>query len=163
MSPIVKTAINASIAALTPVAADPPSGDIGLGHDLSCVLDCNETFSETEGLHLLAEGLLRRLITRRGSVVDAPDYGYDLTSVLNKNMKLSDRQAIHSNVIGEVSKDERVDSVIAEIIFFAQSMTVRLSGVSAAGPFQFAFAVSSSSVLIEKVGSGSNAAADIPT
>lgn len=77
-----------------------------LGRDTSCTsrLFAGRT---VEGARLLAESDFRRLTSERGSVLDAPNYGLPITSLLNAAMSESELRSVPGRIRNELDKDDR--------------------------------------------------------
>ncbi len=162
MSQIVLDAIASDVAKLTRVA-EPPTDPIGWGSDLSCGEDLTEGMDEVAGQRLLAESIVRRLTTPRGSLpdlrsVDLRDrnYGLDLASYLNRGVTALEVRALASNVRSEVAKDDRLASVSVTVTPSptGSSLAVELRVTprdSRLGPFTLVLAVTSASVLLEEL------------
>lgn len=86
-----------------------------LGTDLSGVADLTPHMGESSGRQCLAEALARRLITPRGALFYDPNYGYDLTSLINADLASSDIPRIAASIEEEFRKDERVISAVATV------------------------------------------------
>jgi FAD synthase len=84
------------------------------GTDLSCLDDFTEECADASGLNLLAEALVRRLITPRGMVIDDADYGTDLRECIGLEQTSRNEARIVADVKAECEKDERVLSVTVE-------------------------------------------------
>ena len=95
----IPTSATAGIPDLTPP---------GYGHDLSCTTDIDPMGIEVDGLTTLAQALFRRVITPRGTLLDDPNYGIDLTGYVNDDLSPSDVARIGASVDAEFLKDERV-------------------------------------------------------
>lgn len=98
------------------------------GTDLACVSDFSDEFRESSGPRCLAEALVRRLMTKRGMVVDAPDYGTDLREYIGLEFTARNSARLISDVRNECVKDERVESVeVADATFAPSTRTVQLT------------------------------------
>ncbi len=78
------------------------------GHDLSCTTDLDPGMLEVDGVTCLSQALFRRIITPRGTLIDDPNYGFDVTQYLNDDLAQSDLARIASQIDAEFLKDERV-------------------------------------------------------
>lgn len=130
-----------------------------LGSDIATVFkdgnaDVDPTGAEVSGRLCLAQALVRRLLTPRGRLIDDPDYGYDLTGEINDDIDASDLARIRAGVEGELAKDERVVSVIAELTYARKGgiLTVNITVEDSAGPFQLVLAVTSVTVSVITIG-----------
>lgn len=88
--------------------ATPFTPTVNYGSDLDCVTDLSATMNETSGLHMLAEALVRRLITPRGTLIDDANYGFDVRQYLGADLSPADVVRVGSGIDTELVKDERV-------------------------------------------------------
>lgn len=86
-----------------------PGAALGYGTDLSCTNDCTDNFDEVDPFsqRALAEALIRRLMTRRGALLDDQNYGLGIYLWLNHAATPRDLQSYSDQVVGECSKDDR--------------------------------------------------------
>lgn len=104
------------------------------------------------GLPLVAQAVYRRLITPRGMVIDAPDYGYDLRSLLHKGQTPIQRAAIPGLIRSEVLKDERIATVEVEVTTFTHDMIgVAIRCETAEGPFELVLNISAAAVKLTEI------------
>lgn len=110
-----------------------------LGTDLSCTAGLDGTFQLVTGSRAVAEAAFRRLTTKRGSLFYATDYGTDVREILNGRVDSSLLGVWRDRIVGEVSKDERIESAAAALTFDPTSgrLTVKVSGKTGEGPFAF--------------------------
>jgi hypothetical protein len=78
------------------------------GTDLSITDDIAPDFHTSSGRRLLCEAIVRRLITRKGSLRRHPQYGYDVRDELNDDLGPGDLARISSGVIEQCMRDTRV-------------------------------------------------------
>lgn len=140
------------------VRKTPPEGaPLGYGRDLSCVEDIDAKASEVDPFTTtaIAQSLLRRFLTRRGSLSSDLNYGLDLRGLLNTGLTLGQLAAIPNELELECTKDERVKSATASVEYTQASKSLRVSvsveALDVSTSFDFVFVVSSSSVLLEKI------------
>jgi hypothetical protein len=137
--------------------ADVPEAPLYWGSDLSCVTDCDATFSELKpGTPLIiAQYGARRLITPRGAVLDDPDFGFDLRSYCNRGVTTQDLRTLQTRCSAELLKDERLLAASVEITLqqpSGLSVKAQLTPADPAlSPFAFVFAVSDVSTLLELI------------
>jgi hypothetical protein len=137
--------------------ADVPEPPLYWGSDLSCVTDCDASFSELPpGTALIiAQAGARRLITPRGAVLDDPDLGFDLRSYCNRGVTTEDLRTLQTRCAAELLKDERSQSVNVEVTLqqpSGLSVKAQLTPADPAlAPFAFVFAVSDESTLLELI------------
>lgn len=157
MTDAVRDAIAASLTDLTRVNADPGE-PYGYGSDVSCAYDVDPGVVELDGddTLVLAQAILRRLDTPRGSLPDDPGYGISLRSMLNGGVTSTQIASLAGRIRGEVTKDDRVLSVTVTVTPSAgmESLEVVLQVVpeDAGEPFAMTLAVTSSGVLLEAIG-----------
>lgn len=105
---------------------------------------------EVSGIRLLSEALVRRLTTPRGSVIDDPNYGFDLQSLLNDDLNPNSLGPITASIQNECLKDERVYAANAFVALVPNTgvLNVVLTITTASGPFKLVLAVSAATVTI---------------
>ncbi len=113
-----------------------------LGHDLSCVSDLDLTGAVVSGRRLLLEACARRLITDRGTLIDDPNYGYNLTAWVNADIGPGDIDSIQSGINAECLKDERVIACSSTVAVASSIMSVSIALVDGDGPFTLVLKVS---------------------
>lgn len=117
------------------------------GTDIHCVDDVDRDLSLVSGPLGVAEAVARRLITPRGRLWYAPDYGTDIRAYLNSELRPFQ---IARDVEAEALKDERVIAADAEVIrSTADTLEIRLLLTLGDGPFAFVLTITqvSASVL----------------
>jgi phage baseplate assembly protein W len=121
----VTDAIAAELATLERVVPDP-SEPLGWGVDIRCLTSVYPDLRETDPTsgEDVAEEVLRRLITPRGTVPDDPDYGFDLRGALNAALTLQFLQEVEARAQNEVLKDDRIATCEVKV---TQSGTRELS------------------------------------
>jgi hypothetical protein len=158
MNPTLRAAIDAELATLTPLVRTPVA-PLGYGSDLSCDSDLTETMVELAGDDplVLAQALVRRLDTVRGSLPDDPNYGYDVVGQLNAPKTDAELRALERNVELEWRKDDRVGTATVEVTFAAaDGSEIRISGTVTPAdptktPFSLTLAVTSAGALLEEL------------
>ena len=122
--------------------------NVEFGQDISCLVDLDPMLGLTSGIHTLAQGLANRLQTPRGSLWYDPDYGTDVRAYLNGAMTTQKLGQLQAAVQGECMKDRRVLSAACAATFSASTSTLSLkvTGTTAAGPFALVLSVSAVSV-----------------
>jgi hypothetical protein len=135
-----------------------PSGELGYGADLSCVLDLTDDLAEVDPLSPVAigEATLRRLLTARGSLPDHRDYGLDVRGMCNRGVPYSELRDLAGQVRNEISKDDRIESATVTVTLqaggrldFAVRITPAVVGLV---PFSLTFAVVSGQLTVEAIG-----------
>ena len=119
------------------------------GSDLSTFqvdgVDLDPIMPLITGPRVVLEACARRLMTPRGSLLSAPDYGYDLLGKLSGRMSALARERIGSDISAELLRDERVLS--AKVTEFSDqglgSWRIRIAIGLATGPFTLVISASS--------------------
>jgi phage baseplate assembly protein W len=125
---------------------------IDFGHDLSCVDDLDEAMSEVDDITLLAQAILRRLSTPRGSLWQDPDYGKNLQDYLSAAQTPAQLAAIPGEVRNEVLKDERIASASVKVFkvdLLEVSMSIELE--TGLGPFSLVISATQAAVVLVAV------------
>lgn len=112
--------------------------------------DLDPTFSLFGGDDLVVEAAARRLITPRGSLPGAPDYGYDLTQHVQARLTPVKLAQIRSAVVAEVTKDERIVKAecLAESTNNGASLRVRVTVSTSIRDYSLVLNVSAVSVTL---------------
>ncbi len=115
-----------------------------LGVDIDCLNDLDPTFALVSGRKALGQAIVRRLITPRGSLLHAPDYGFDVRAFLNESVTGREIFQIESGIEAEVLKDERLFEADATVTYDEPTarLTIHLRLTDADGPFDLVLAVS---------------------
>ena len=123
------------------------------GTDLAALPDLEPRLPLQSGLRNLGEAIARRLQTPRGSLFYAPNYGTDIRAWLNEAMTTDDLFRAKVAVEAECEKDERVLSADAEVVLnrTLQTLTLRLTLTTAAGPFRLVLSVDQVTVTLIEV------------
>lgn len=109
----------------------------------SCVSDLTMPSVMVSGNQAVAEAIARRLQTPRGGLIDDPNYGYDLTALLDAEVTPALIASLQSNVNAECVKDQRVSSASSSVQFLASgALIVTIQLTTAAGPFSLTLSVS---------------------
>lgn len=154
---VVRDAIAAQLLTLERVVPTP-SGELGYGTDLAGVLDSDDQLSEVDPTSNVAigEALLRRLLTRRGWLVDAPNYGTDIRGYCNRGVPQNELVDLAGEVRAELSKDDRVQSLTVNVSQPTTSVlnvaALVVPAVLGLAPFQLVFAVTSGAATMELIG-----------
>jgi hypothetical protein len=116
MSEQVTSAIASELALLTQVI-DFPVEPLGYGSDISGADDVAADMSEVDAFTTLAvaQAVVRRLDCPRGALPDDADYGIDLRSYLNRGVTADEIRSLGGQIRSEVSKDDRVDSLVVTV------------------------------------------------
>lgn len=124
------------------------------GTDWSCTTDLDRLGRVVSGEELMAEALVRRAITRQGSLVGAPLYGLGLLDLLNEETSPNELQIIAARMAAEFKKDERVldCTVTARMAADLETFEFEVTATSAEGPFQFTLTSDAVTVALLNVG-----------
>lgn len=116
------------------------------GTDISTAPDLDESFAPLTGQAAVAESLLRRFQTPRGSLAFHPDDGLDLTEYLHEGVDAAMLYGLKSAIETECLKDERVLEAQASLAHADESLDVAIDVESADGPFRLTLRVTELSV-----------------
>ena len=157
MSAQVKAVIAEELAKLVQIV-DFPVEPFGYGSDISCDSDVDPDVAEVGAFTtlVLAQAIVRRLDTPRGSLPDDKDYGIDVRSYVNRGVTAADIQQLAGQISNEVRKDDRVDTLTVTV---RPSTTGTTLGIELAirpvdaelGGFTLTLSASSASILIEEI------------
>lgn len=119
-----------------------PAVDFGTG--INCNTDLPLKFTFASGYLNLANNLLRRLTTPRGSLPWDLNCGYDVKLLLRDDMGPAGLAAVKSSIESECEKDPRVLVAVATLTFIAaaSSLAIALQITTATGSFSFVVAIS---------------------
>lgn len=122
-----------------------------LGTDFSGVTDLDASLSQVSGRLALAQRVLRRLSTERGSLVGSPTYGYDLASAIGSMLPVS---VINQRVREQVLAEPEIEDARVSSTFEAKTglLTVEITAVDADGPFDLVLSVTE--LTIEAIADG---------
>ncbi len=82
--------------------------------DLHCIDDLMADFRTVSGRTALAHALYRRWTSDRGSLLDDPNYGTNLTDWINEDVGTGTIPAIIAAACAEARKDQRVVDISGE-------------------------------------------------
>jgi hypothetical protein len=134
--------------------AFPPSNPYGtdfwIGGNPSGILDGDPALRLQTGRALLAQRLLCRLSTPRGSVIDCPNDCIDIRDSLSSGMTTAQIANLGSQVQQELLKDQQVTAVSVTGTFnnANSTLTMTIQVTSGQGPFTMVLAVSSVTVTL---------------
>lgn len=81
-------------------------------------------FRVVSGRTALAQALLRRLTTPRGTLVGDTGYGCDVRAWANDTLSAGDLRRLEARVADELRADERVDDVAVVVTFAAEVLRI---------------------------------------
>lgn len=162
MNDTFSAALAASLATLT--QENPyPSGELGYGTDVATFPNASGTIDATDALDdvdplsvaAIGQALLRRLVTKRGTLPDDPNYGIDVRAYCNAGVPVQRLRDISGQVQLELSKDDRV-STCTVAVTQPDALTLKIAAVvtpSVIGlaPFQLVFAVTPDVIVLELI------------
>jgi phage baseplate assembly protein W len=131
------------------VSSLQPQTDYGTAW--SCVDDLSMPSVTVKGNRIVAEAVARRLITRRGQLVDDPNYGFALTDYLEADLNAADLARIQTGVQAECLKDERVSGATATVTFAGSLLVVTIVFTTSTGPFTLVLSVNDVSATLLQV------------
>lgn len=125
------------------------SADFGIAW--SCVTDFTPTFARVTGRRLLAEACVRRITTRKGQLIDDPNYGIDVRDWLNESMTPPQLARLAGTIDGELVRDERILSSKSVASFVNGVLTVTVALEDGDGPFTLVASVDALTVQLLSV------------
>ncbi len=125
---------------------------VDLGREISCTTVL-KTGRYATGVRLVAEACYRRLTTPRGSLrggESEQNYGLDLASLIGSSKTKADAAALPGRIRSELEKDERVESVTADVLVTVDgpgtTFAITIEVVTSVGPFTLKLLASAVSV-----------------
>lgn len=96
---------------------DPPTGNLGYGSDLWCILDLLPNVAEVDpnSYTAIGQAVLRRLVTARGTLPDDPHYGIDVRGMLNRGIPVQQLRDLQGQIRSEVMKDDRIADALVSV------------------------------------------------
>lgn len=137
MSTIVLGKIDEYITELERIQDAPEAS--GYGSDLSCLDDLDEDMTDLapDDPLAIAQAAYRRITTPRGTLEDDPDYGIDVVEDLSKASSEEERRSLAGRIRSEISKDERVASVVVTVTDLGAEKTIEIVGTPEGSDEQF--------------------------
>lgn len=113
------------------------------GTDISVLASQNGSWPERGGSPMVAEQLLRRITTPRGTLDFSPNDGIDVRDLVRDDMDQSGVFQAQQMVENEILKDERVEEVTVHGSFATdtQALTLSISVQRSADTFKLVLAV----------------------
>ncbi len=107
------------------------------------------------GPAVVLEACARRLMTRRGSLRGAPDYGYDLTTRIGARVSAVGLERMKAAIEAELEKDERVKRAkVTKFTRDGETYRLTIGIVLATGSFTLVLKVDSVTVEILRADKG---------
>jgi hypothetical protein len=118
------------------------------GTDVSVEPDFDETWTPISGPQVLAERLVRRLTTPRGTLPFWPDEGTDIREFVRDTIDQSVLFTLRQTLVNECEKDEQVSSADATASYneSTSTITAAVSVDAGDGPFRLVLSISALSV-----------------
>jgi len=137
---------------------EEPVGPFGYGVELSCSRDLTPDMLEVDPFSYegIAEAVLRRWDTPRGSNLDDLDYGENISSMLNAPHTRQSVLAKAGSLRAEAEKDDRVDDCVVTLTPNSNGSVIRISAaITPADPdlteFTLVAALDSAGLLLEEI------------
>lgn len=104
---------------------------------------------QASGVRGVAESILRRWSTPRGTLINAPNEGYCITDLLSRPLGPSDITYAQQQLAAAALTDARVLRITVTLTFPASGvLTVAAQGTTRAGPFSLVASVSTITPLV---------------
>lgn len=122
------------------------------GFDLSCLFDFTNSFGTVSGVQLLSEALVRRISSPSGSLFYDPNYGFDVTQMVQDDLSPADVAAVGQRMDHEFQKDQRVQSSYTTATFLPvdgiPTLTTTTTINRGSGPFTLVLSINNVTVQI---------------
>lgn len=144
----------AYVAQLSAAATAPTPLDTDYGSDMSCVTDITAMATELSGddPRIVAESDARRLSTDRGTLIDDPNYGWNLQDLVQRPLTPADIATIPGQVKGELLKDDRHETLdVWTTGQTTSNLLVHVKGTTAKGPFGLTMAITDAGVAVKEI------------
>lgn len=108
---------------------DTPEEPFGYGAELSCISDLTPDLREVDPFSLegIAEAVLRRWDTPRGTNLDDLDYGESIAGMLNAPTTFQTLRAKEGRLRAEAEKDDRVEDCVVRLTMTDNGTSMRIS------------------------------------
>lgn len=119
----------------------------------SAVADLTMPAVMSSGFQVVAEAIIRRWSTSRGELIDDPEYGFNLTDLINDDLSTADVAYAQQQAAAEAQKDQRVLGATVTISLNTVPGVLTITGqmTTAQGPFTLVAAVSAVTVQLLQV------------
>jgi|GEM_PF-2280677 len=119
-----------------------------LGTDLDFTSDIGLRWNLASGRRNLANALIRRLSTPRGSLDWDLNYGFDIRDALNEGMTDVEISGLSGSITDECEKDERVEKVDvnSNFNFGTNTLSIPITITDSDGPFDLILLVTNTTV-----------------
>lgn len=114
------------------------------------VVDLDPGMIEGSGRMLLAQSLVRRFTTPRGSVIDAPNDCLDVRSFLSAGFTQAQINGLSGTLKAEAEKDERVVNADVQATYqpSTRALTITMAIQSGYGPFSLTLSLINGQVTV---------------
>lgn len=112
------------------------------GRDWSCATDLDGTGRMVQGFDLLAQALVRRLITPRGALLRHPTYGAGILGMIDDVMDARGASRIAALIDAQFRQDQRVQRSTTQATYAGGKVTTTTIVTTAAGPFSLVLSIS---------------------
>jgi hypothetical protein len=112
------------------------------------MLDLTPDMQMATGRDVLAQSIIRRQTTPRGSVIVSPNDCFDVRSLLSAGMTLGQLQALSDTIRTELLRDQRVNAATVQISFnpLNNVTTITETITSSQGPFTLTLTLSAGNI-----------------
>lgn len=117
----------------------------------SCTTDLTIPSQIASGFRAVGEAIVRRWYTPSGTLIDDPDYGYDLTDLIGDDLDANSIAQVSYQAAAEAMKDERVNSCTCTISFIQGKLTITGAVSTNNGPFKLVAQISDVTVTLLSV------------
>ena len=130
--------------------SNPFGTDFRISGAPSGILDSDAAMSLQTGRAMLAQRILCRLSTGRGSVIDCPNDCIDIRDSLSDGLTADQIAGLGANVRAELLKDEQISdcTVRSTYSFSTSALTMTIQVQSAYGPFSMVLFVTNVTVAL---------------
>jgi hypothetical protein len=104
-----------------------------LGSDISGITGLDWALSTVSGRLALAQAILRRLTSARGSLLGTPTYGYDLLQTIGSTVP---RSVVEQRVLEQVMYEEEVEDASVTVNLENDRLKVLINVTDGDGPFR---------------------------
>ena len=110
-------------------------------------IDLTPDMQVATGVQVLAQSLVRRQTTPRGSVLTSPNDCIDVRMYLSKGLSQSQVAALAQTIRGELLRDQRVLAASVSIALTVDgTMTITETILASAGPFTLTLTLTASTI-----------------
>jgi len=130
----------------------------GFGTDTLCIDDIR-TGRMARGIAVVAQRVYHRLITPRGALLNAGDFGFDIAGQVGKIHSPDYATVLESKIVQEVTKDDAVDvascMVSVDVSSLSRVALATVTCITSSGPFTLVLRVDDVTVELLRMGGAS--------